>query len=327
MTSDKRKIDVQQFSLPKLHTKRYENLMVSDVDCYEKIIFEKNSAEERGHLPIWRELQTNSPEKLITIELQNTESIESDKITVEQHGVQPQEISLRDESQLSKLVSSDNLLIDITSLPHHVWAPLLKACHSMNKCPKVLYVEPEEYKPHPSPATAFSFDLTESYRGLSPLPGFAQLYGPEDESKCLFIALLGFEGNRPQHLVMNIDPPPKIVPIVGVPGFKVEMPQVTIACNSRLLNENNVHSNLRYSRASCPFELYETLIELSEDYQGYYFYIAPTGTKPHALGAIWYAINHKETTELMYDHPVRKSGRTRGVGTIHIYDLGYIHGA
>lgn len=316
-----------QLPLPQSHTRRYTDLTATDVSCYDKIIFEKNSAEDRGQLKLWKELEDSVPEKLIAIDIQSSEFIDDDIISVHRYQKIPQEISLRNELELSKLVCSNNLLIDITSLPHHIWAPLLKASYSLSNRPKVLYVEPEEYKPHPTPATAFSFDLTESYRGLSPLPGFAKLYGPEDEEKCLFIALLGFEGNRPQHLVMNLDPPPKIIPIVGVPGFKIDMPQLTIACNSRLLNENSIHANIRFSRASCPFELYETLRELSKDFQEHYFYIAPTGTKPHALGAIWYAINNQETTELMYDHPIRKVGRTKGVGTIHIYDLGCIHGA
>lgn len=315
------------FKPPPSHTKRYAKLDIDDVAQYDKIIYERNSVEARGQLPLWDELERSCPEKLVAITVQDTNSSFSDCIRVEQFEYEPQDLSLRDESDLSILVDCEALLIDITSLPHNIWAPLLKAYHSLGKAPKVLYVEPDEYKPHPTPATAHSFDLTESYRGMSPLPGFAQLSGPEDESKCIFIGLLGFEGNRPQHLFNNIEPSPRVIPIVGVPGFKIEMPQVTIACNSRLLSDNGAHSDIRYVRASCPFELYQTLVEVSKVYKDHYFYIAPVGTKPHALGAIWYAIKNAKETELMYGHPIRKQGRTRGIGLIHIYDLGDLSAA
>ena len=50
-------------------------------------------------------------------------------------------------------------------------------------------------------------------------------------------------------------------------------------------------------------------------------YIAPIGTKPHALGAICYALRNPDTTEIMYDNPIRKPGRTAGIGQMHVYML------
>ena len=51
-------------------------------------------------------------------------------------------------------------------------------------------------------------------------------------------------------------------------------------------------------------------------------YVALVGTKPHALGAIWYSIVNPSSTEVMFDFPIKKKDRTRGIGTIHIYDFG-----
>ena len=50
-----------------------------------------------------------------------------------------------------------------------------------------------------------------------------------------------------------------------------------------------------------------------------YMNIAMVGTKPHALGAVVFALDNEESTELIFDHPVKKPGRSSGVGTMHIY--------
>ena len=40
--------------------------------------------------------------------------------------------------------------------------------------------------------------------------------------------------------------------------------------------------------------------------------VAAIGTKPHSIGAVLQAIAHPERIELVYDHPIRKAGRTEG---------------
>lgn len=199
---------------------------------------------------------------------------------------------------------------------------MLKSVYERRVETRVLYAEPESYKPHPSPASATLFDLSVTFEGLAPLPGFARLAGPDDENRCLFVAMLGFEGNRPERLVLQLDPIPKVIPVVGVPGFQLEYPAFTVACNRVILDEYRAHSELRFARASCPFEAFETLREIRKDYPEHYMYLAPVGTKPHALGMILFAIANPNTTEIMFDHPIKKAGRTKGVGILHIYDFG-----
>jgi hypothetical protein len=198
----------------------------------------------------------------------------------------------------------------------------LKCAYSMRLPTRVIYAEPESYREHPSPASATLFDLSVKFEGLAPLPGFARLSGPVDERQCVFVAMLGFEGNRPERLLAQVDPTPKVVPVVGVPGFQVEFPAFTVACNREFLDENRAQTEIRLARASCPFEAFQALAEIRTDNPDHYMYLAPVGTKPHALGTILYAIAHPQSTEIMFDHPVRKPGRTKGVGVIHIYDFG-----
>jgi len=235
-------------------------------------------------------------------------------------------ISLLDEPALDRLMSADPMYLDISGLAHHVWAPLISAARRMKRRLRVIYAEPDSYRPHPSPASPTVFDLSTGFEGVAPLPGFARLSGPVDETKMLLVALLGFEGSRPEHLALEIDSIPTVVPIVGVPGFRIEFPTFTVACNRPFLDEYRAHGNIRLARASCPFEAFETLVQLKEEYPDYYMYLAPIGTKPHSLGAVWFALENPTTTELLYDHPIRKPGRTEGLGIIHIYEMPFDDG-
>lgn len=309
-----------KFPPPNTHTERFLDISTKDILDGEKIIAAKQieSQEQRGQLSVWEEMQSVDPEKITFIS-----SIDDETISVNDN---EHCISLRDSESLKSLIKSERLLIDVTSLPHNIWAPLLKAAHDSSTSTRILYAEPESYKEKPTPASATLFDLSTSFGGLAPIPGFTKLDGPEDESKCLFVALLGFEGNRPERLVFQIDPvPPKVIPFVGVPGFQAEFPTYTVACNRNFLNDYNAYSELKYVRASCPFEVYEGLKQLEKDYPGHYMYLAPVGTKPHSLGAILYAIKNPDRTEIMFDYPNKKKDRTKGVGIIHIYNFGNFH--
>jgi len=45
------------------------------------------------------------------------------------------------------------------------------------------------------------------------------------------------------------------------------------------------------------------------------------GTKPHALGAILFAIAHSDDVEIVYDNVKRKVGRTTGVARCLVYGV------
>ena len=304
------------FPLPVEHTKRFYQLELDDLGSATKIILASNATETRGQLPIWQEIKKKHPEKLVMIS-----QVDKESIKVQLSDGKFETLSLRSDDAIAELVNSDELLLDVSGLQHNLWAPIIKGAVDNEVKLKVLYAEPDSYKLHPAPASASLFDLSASFEGLSPLPGFAKLSGPEDENKCIFIALLGFEGNRPERLALQLDPAPKVIPIVGVPGFQAEFPTFTIACNRALLHSYHASSDIRYARASCPFEVYQTLKSIREDFPEHYMYLAPVGTKPHSIGAIRYAIENPEHTEIMFDYPVRKTGRTKGVGLIHIYNF------
>lgn len=306
---------------PSSHTRRFRQLNESDIDSNELIISAADSTENRGQLPLWGTIAKVHPDRVIWITQTDREHIK-----VQNGEAKELTIQLRDDLAIDNLLCSTHICIDISGLQHHVWAPLIKSAYRRRLHTRILYVEPKSYKAHPSPASSTLFDLSVTFDGLAPLPGFARLNGPDDDNKCLFVAMLGFEGNRPQRLVLQIDPTPKVIPVVGVPGFKIEYPAFTVACNRGLLDDYSAHSEVRYARASCPFEAFEALRAIRKSYPKHYIYLAPVGTKPHALGAILFAIANPDTTEIMFDYPVRKIGRTKGVGVIHIYNFGNFDG-
>ena len=302
---------------PSEHTRRFKDLAIEDFLVDDKIVVAGNATETRGSLPIWPALRNRSPEKVVLVE-----PIGDEVVTVTTSEDEATRLSLRNSSQAESILKSEQLLIDVSGLPHHVWAPMLKAARRAATRLRVLYAEPKAYKFHPSPSSATLFDLSEEFGGIGPLPGFAHLSGPTNEQQTLFVPMLGFEGSRPESLLMHISPLPKIIPVVGVPGFQMHFPTYTIACNRELFVEYGAQTEIRLARASCPFEAYRVLTQIQRDYPDHYMYLAPVGTKPHSLAAVWFALDHPGSTEIIFDHPTRKTGRTVGVGTVHIYDFG-----
>jgi hypothetical protein len=211
--------------------------------------------------------------------------------------------------------------LDITGLAHHIWAPLLRAALIERVALSAIYVEPEDYRPNPSAGESDIFDLSSRINGISPIPGFASLSEPLEDGVC-FVPLLGFEGARFSYLLEQVQPPGgKTVPIVGVPGFRVEYPFHTYQGNRTALLETRSWHNIRFAKANCPFTLVSVLQDIAAEYGSDHLKIAPIGTKPHALGAVLFVLSTDRQAELVYDHPIRKPERTTGSGRVLQYPL------
>lgn len=278
-------------------------------------IFSAFSDEPRLRPAAWPELLQADPGACVEVVEQHPTSM-----LCRTNGTETR-YSLTDLPALRELFRSPNVYVDITGLTHGAWAALLRASMDYVESIAFIYTEPGAYKEHESPSSSSLFDLTAAFGGVAPLPGMANLSGPEKHAKSLLVTFLGFESARAKHIAFDFDPQPQIMPVVGLPGFRADYPQITISTNNDFLDETRAYRHVRYARASCPFDAYSVLSEIHRDNPGCYLYIAPTGTKPHALGAVWYALDHSRDTEIIYDHPVRKGKRTSGVGPTHIYCL------
>ena len=215
-----------------------------------------------------------------------------------------------------------DLYLNITGLPHHVWAAILKWAIELGVNVHAVYVEPLGYLPSGASADSVIFDLSERIEGISTLPGFARLTEPEDPENIYFVPVLGFEGARLAYTLNQIDiPHDRILPIVGAPGFRPDYPFHTYLGNRVPLEESSMWRGVRFAIANCPFSLMYTLEDIAIDYSRARLKIALLGTRPHALGAVMQAIRDPDRIELVYDHPIPSATRSTGMGLLLIYEL------
>ena len=186
----------------------------------------------------------------------------------------------------------------------------------------VVYAEPRSYSFSKTPTEAEIFDLSTQIRDIAPIPGFSSLSEPSGEDSVVFVPLLGFEGRRLAYIFEKVQPPNNLtIPIIGVPGFRMEYPFYTYLGNRNILSISKINIRVRYAVANSASDVFYQLNEISENYPNHLMKVAPIGTKPHALGAILFALNSKKPVELIYDHPIRKQRRTEGSGNILVYNV------
>lgn len=241
-------------------------------------------------------------------------------------GAECRTISLHNRDALDSFCSgigSDVVYLDITGLPHRAWAALLPSLLRAQLTVRAVYVEPGEYKR--ARARYQFYDLSEADLGIGQLPGFTSIVPTGDGYS--FVPILGFEDARFSYVLNEMEPPSlrRVYPIVGVPGFRPEYPFETLRSNRRTLEsapQNLFVTNARFTDAACPFRLYYTLEDIASLHPGERMKVGLLGTKPHALGAVMYALTHgTHQVELIYDHPKRKGDRTRGTHRLWVYHL------
>lgn len=252
------------------------------------------------------------------IKLIEIEDIEDNRISIESS-----EFQLRSVKSLSEIwIDIDRLTkvyIDITGLSHSIWSAILKSAIDEGFTVLIVYVEPDTYILSKTPVQGQLYDLSESILGISPLPGYATLSPIHNEF--LFIPMLGFEGTRLKYIIEQIQPDyQNILPIVGLPGFRSWYIFESLRNNIYSLKETRSWELIKYIPSDCPFSCYYQLEEIFNEHTNVHFKIAPLGTKPHALAAVMFYLNHPEV-EIIYDHPVRKPGRTGGTAKLHVFHI------
>lgn len=235
-------------------------------------------------------------------------------------------VSLRSSSSLTAFLSFlsktiEVFYLDLTTLPHHIWAPILKHAHELGLLLRVIYAEPLVYTRDTSGNPHGGFDLSERVQRLRSIPGFVSL-GDEFVRNFKVVVLLGFEGRRFEYIVSNLEPEDwQLFPIIGVPGFQPGFVDHVFNENSVTIEDSKCAQNIRYSSANCPFLLIDILQEIANEDPDSLLKIAPLGTKPHALGAFLFGMTTSNPVRYVYDHPVRKVKRSKGLGVVHIFDV------
>lgn len=291
-------------------------------DTYQQLHIPKNTLYIYGISPEDRSNGYN--------DLQETEEILFCRINkIEGHdlievGKEKKKVQLRNLDGISGLIENfnrENIYIDVTGLDNRICAPLIKQCISIFtkgkiKSIRVIYSEPLEYDVKKFKVEGVFSDLSEKIQGIYPLPGFIKVF-PRDNEDIYLIALLGFEGGRFMHLLEEVECTDKnVIPVIGLPGFRVEYPQIAFWGNQKPLKDTGSWRNIKYASANSAIEVYFLLKKLLKDKPHAYFKIAPIGTKPHAIGAMIFAARFEDKTELVYDNPIRKIKKTKGVGKV-----------
>ena len=233
-------------------------------------------------------------------------------------------VRLRSATDMEAFIGEigENLYLNITGLPLHIWAPILKWAVELDVNVHAVYVEPLGYVPSGASADSVIFDLSERIEGISSLPGFARLTDPEDPQDIFFVPILGFEGARLAYVSNEIEIPyERILPVIGAPGFRPDYPFHTYLGHRGPFEDTSIWQGIRFAIANCPFSLMYTLQDIATDYPKARLKVAPLGTRPHALGAVMLAIRDPERIELVYDHPIPSTTRSTGTGPLLIYEL------
>ena len=204
--------------------------------------------------------------------------------------------------------------LDISGLNARISSALIIALFKRNITTYVIYAEPATYRLDKFRNEGVLVDLAEKVDGISPLPGLIRFI---DNDKKIFVPLLGFEGARFTQIYEDVSPLDEdIYPVVGLPGYRLEYPFVTLFSNKPPLFNTQSWANIQYVMANSVVDVYLKLLEIHERNSDTKIDVAPIGTKPHAIGAILFAMKYDKRVELIYDNPKRNEKRTDGIGKI-----------
>lgn len=244
-------------------------------------------------------------------------------ITMESDRGETRRVKVGDLADLRALFpKGSDVVVDISGLGHDFWSGCLAALIEHVATLTYVYTEPQAYQQRLERDRVGPFDLFDlspRTMGPRPLSGFVNLGGP-GRRQSLFVPLLGFEGQRAMNVLNEIDPgPARTVPVIGVPGYQIEFPAYTAYCNQDFFESTESHGRWRSAPASDPFAVKSVLAGIRRDYPDHYMYIAPIGTRPHALGALLYVREEPELCEVLFDRPVSRKGSRMGRGPSHLY--------
>lgn len=221
---------------------------------------------------------------------------------------------------------NSNVCIDITSMPHILIFNLTKIFLKEVK-PRnffATYTEPEAYNKRIKELSNYcideeDFDLYEEILGMNySIEGFSKIKRVDDD---LLIASLGFERQRLLALYEKVEPKGGLIPIIGFPAFKPGWNITALNMNYKVIEDSGSEGYIETCESSSPFDIYHKIKTIYNLKSGTYnILIAPFGTRPNCLGATIFALRHT-ICQLIYDFPIEKNFRSKGIGKSYFYIL------
>ena len=183
-----------------------------------------------------------------------------------------------------------------------------------------LYLEPKHYTHKPNIKDRHHFELSQSFDGFIGIPGHAMAFERGDRA----IVLCGFESERVGSAFEELDMMGRDCKLVfGMPPFIIGWDKSTYTNHIPVIDTYGISREFYYVGASNPLAVFD---KLSRAYvslkDGQKLFILPFGTKPMALGAcLFKVLNEADNLAILYDHPVRKKGRTTEVSKWNLYRI------
>lgn len=238
-------------------------------------------------------------------------------------------MKLANISEIENLQAGIKLLIDTTTVGFVELLILLDKIKSKIKSFDLLYLEPENYTNQDKTdliSRYFNrkFDLSDEINGFYGIPPFAPL--STDHFKSEFYFFVGYEGERLQRVIDDQEIRAEDSTIVfGVPAFSAGWEMNAIANAVNVMDLHNFNAEILYCGAENPLSVYNLLKEAYqglENHDDFQLIIVPIGTKPMGIGVALFATEH-EKVRILYDHPVRKKGRSKEIANWHLYSISF----
>ncbi|PBP99203.1 hypothetical protein CCL17_18735 [Pseudomonas congelans] len=182
----------------------------------------------------------------------------------------------------------------------------------------IIYGEPADYTPeHPG---GDSFALSNKIVGYRPIPNAVVDLSSENVEAGVFF--LGYEPERLERALEEYQmiSSKEIKVVFGVPAFKPGWELNSFIPHLPSLSDKSF--DIAYCSANDPSAAYELLERtknsLGEESQ---MFVAPIGTKPCGVATALFASLNQDRVGILYDHPDKKSKRSRGVGTWHKFTV------
>lgn len=215
------------------------------------------------------------------------------------------------------------IVIDATSMGVADFLVLIQSLYDINNISfDVLYLEPQSYRiSNNSFIEKRNFELSDGVGGYIGIPGQSLSFERTDRA----VFFCGYEAERLDRAFEELDIIGKNTQLIfGIPPFHAGWDINSFSNHINVIEKQSINQQFYYCGASNPLAIcdkldiiYDSLAENEK------LFIIPIGTKPMAIGACIYKVakNDKYKLSILYDHPIRKEGRSTDISRWNLYNI------
>lgn len=185
-----------------------------------------------------------------------------------------------------------------------------------------LYVEPQNYSrlQKIEIGNERKFELSDSYLGYKGIPGYLLSLDTGD-----YVAFCcGYEQERIMNAFDYESISSKYATLIfGMPPFNAGWDMNAYESHINFIDNQSI-KDIKYCGSTNPLAVIKKLDEMYQSLKDdEKLFVAPLGTKPMSLGACLFIVvcGDREHVALLFDHPIKKSGRSKAIGSWHLYNI------